>query len=94
MIFKCDRCDVEHDYEKSKDELLKTIAHLHWHAQEDLGFTNTPASNMEYARLAVAWFDGHWTDEHDYFNDLVDSGYAQFAPYYLSYREAVIGQRT
>jgi hypothetical protein len=88
MIFKCDRCGVEHDYEKSRDELVKTIAHLHYHAFEDLGFTNTPDGNMRFGEGAVAWFDGRWNDEHDYFDDLVESGYAQFAPYYLSWRES------
>ena len=88
MTFKCPRCGVEHDY-STREGLKLVIAHLFWHNQEDLGFTNTSEGNMRYAEGAIEWFDGKWGDEFDYYDELVDSGYAQFAPYYLAYREAL-----
>lgn len=89
MIYTCPICGVQHDY-STRHGLIQTIAHIHYEYFKSLGLTQSPQSNWNYAEGVVQWFEGEWTDNYDYFDELNRQDCERYEKYYIAYSNGKI----
>jgi hypothetical protein len=89
VIFRCERCGVEHDPSTFLG-FLKTVAHIHYEMRESYQLTGNAEGDMRYARGVFEWFEGKWSDGYDYFDELVEGDCEKFEKYYRAYTEAQV----